>query len=60
MLYRGRYDVTDDEIVDVIRTLDRGRWEVGIHGSYDSYRGPDRLAYEKETPESVVGHEIAG
>lgn len=59
-LYAGRYDITDDEIVDVIRTLDRRGWEVGMHGSYDSYDDPDRLADEKATLEAILGHEVVG
>ncbi|MGQ3410663.1 polysaccharide deacetylase family protein [Natrinema sp. LN54] len=59
-LYAGRYDITDDEIVDAIRTLDRGGWEIGLHGSYDSYDDRDRLAAEKATLESILGHEIVG
>ena len=59
-LFAGRYDVRDEEFVDMIRTLDEGGWEVGLHGSYESYDDPERLRYEKETLEEVVGHEIAG
>lgn len=59
-LYAGRYDVTDDDIVDAIRTIDRGGWEVGLHGSYDSYDDRDRLSVEKATLESILGHEILG
>lgn len=59
-LYAGRYSITDPAIVDVIHTLDRGGWEVGLHGSYESYRDPDRLRAEKAALEAVVGHPIIG
>ncbi|MFP8890751.1 polysaccharide deacetylase family protein [Natrialbaceae archaeon A-CW2] len=59
-LFTGRYDITNEEIVDVIQTLDQGGWEVGLHGSYESYNDLERLRYEKETLESVVGHEVVG
>ena len=59
-LYTGRYDLTDTAIVEVIQQLDDGGWEVGLHGSYDSYRSPERLRYERERLESVIGHEILG
>ncbi len=59
-LFTGRYDITDDEIVDVIQVLDRGGWEVGLHGSYESYNDLERLQYEKETLETILGHEIIG
>ncbi|MFC6733671.1 polysaccharide deacetylase family protein [Haladaptatus sp. DYSN1] len=59
-LYAGRYDIHDPAIVDVIRRLDEGGWEVGLHGSYDSYNDFDRLKHEKETLEAILGHEIVG
>lgn len=59
-LFTGRYDITDEEIVDVIQALDEGGWEVGLHGSYDSYRDADRLENEKNQLEEILGKEIAG
>ena len=56
----GRYDVTADEIVDVIHRLDRGGWEIGLHGSYHSYADPERLAHEKAVLESVCASAIRG
>lgn len=56
----GRYDPGAPEIVDLMRRLERGGWEVGLHGSYDSYAEPDRLRYEKAALEAIVGHPIRG
>ncbi|MDL5360623.1 polysaccharide deacetylase family protein [Halalkalicoccus sp. NIPERK01] len=56
----GRYDVTAPEIREVIRRLDRGGWEVGLHGSYDSARDEERLRHEKGVLEGVLGHPIRG
>ena len=56
----GRYDIKSPEIVDAIRKLDAGGWEVGLHGSFDSYDDPDRLRYEKGVLEDILGHRIAG
>lgn len=56
----GRYDVTDPGIADVIERLDRGGWEIGLHGSYDSARDEGRLRHEKRTLEGVLGHEVRG
>lgn len=59
-LYAARYDVTGPRMAEVIADLDDGGWEVGLHGSYDSYRDRSRLAAEKRTLERVLGHEVAG
>ena len=59
-LFTGRYDVTDDEIATIIGELDRGGWEVGLHGSYESYEDGDRLRHEKTVLESVLGDEVIG
>lgn len=58
--YTGHYDITDPSIVDVIQTLDQGGWEVGLHGSFDSYVDPDRFAREKQELEDILGHPITG
>jgi len=59
-LYAGRYDIQDHAIRDVIRDLDTGGWEIGLHGSYTSYDDPERLRMEKTTLESIVGHQVVG
>ncbi len=59
-IFTGRYDITDEDIVDVIQTLDHRGWEVGLHGSYDSYKNKERLKYEKEQLEKILSHSIAG
>jgi len=59
-LYAGRYSLADPAIVDVIRDLDEGGWEIGLHGSYDSYRQKERLRYEKEVLEGIVGRRLRG
>lgn len=59
-LFTGRYDITDPEIVEIVRTLDDGGWEVGLHGSYESYDDRERLRYEKRVLESVLEGPIHG
>lgn len=56
----GRYDIAAPEIAGIIRRLDRGGWEIGLHGSYDSARDETRLRREKTTLEDVVGHAVRG
>lgn len=60
LLYLGRYDVRSSEMSDVITRLDEGDWEVGLHGSFGSYRDVRRLRYEKRVLESVLGHPVRG
>ena len=56
----GRYDLETSRIANVIETLDAGGWEVGLHGSYNSYDDPERLRYEKSKIERVLGHDVVG
>lgn len=56
----GRYDVEDDAMTDVIRRLDEGGWEVGLHGSYHSAVDPQQLRLEKDRLEAVLGHPVRG
>ncbi|WP_049999148.1 polysaccharide deacetylase family protein [Halococcus sediminicola] len=56
----GRYDVSAPRMAKVIRNLDAGGWEVGLHGSYDSYDDRERLATEKGMVERVLGHRLRG
>ncbi|MFC4357805.1 polysaccharide deacetylase family protein [Halobium salinum] len=60
MLHRGIYDVREPAIAEVIRDLDAGGWEVGLHGSYGSYDDRERLAHEKAVLEDVLGHPVRG
>jgi hypothetical protein len=59
-LYAGRYTLRDPAIRDLVTALDRGGWEVGLHGSYESYRDVSMLAAEKARLEAILGHEVAG
>ncbi|WP_049970220.1 polysaccharide deacetylase family protein [Haladaptatus cibarius] len=56
----GRYDLFDTDILDVLHELDDGGWEVGLHGSYDSYDDPDALREQKTALEAALGHTIRG
>jgi peptidoglycan/xylan/chitin deacetylase (PgdA/CDA1 family) len=56
----GRYDFNDSKVSEIIRWLDKNGWEIGLHGSYSSYRDLELLKKEKEQLENVVGHEIIG
>ena len=56
----GRYDLFDTAILDVLHELDDGGWEVGLHGSYDSYDDPDTLREQKTALEAALGHRVRG
>lgn len=56
----GYYSIFDDAIKKVIKKLDSGGWEIGVHGSYNSYRDIELLKKEKRDIESILGHEVKG
>lgn len=56
----GRYEVERKEMTELLGRLDEGGWEVGLHGSYDSFSNPDRLHMEKTTLETALGKEVSG
>jgi peptidoglycan/xylan/chitin deacetylase (PgdA/CDA1 family) len=60
VLFNGRYNIQDSRIVQVIKELERGGWEIGLHGSYYSANDAALLKMEKETLERIVGHKIIG
>ena len=59
-LYAGRYDILDPDVVAVMREIDERGWEVGLHGSYESYADRDLLEREKHTVEGILGHDVLG
>lgn len=59
-LYTDRYSIDDPDVVDLMRTLLDGGWEVGLHGSYESYREPNRLRAEKQALEATLGERVRG
>ncbi|MFC7137883.1 polysaccharide deacetylase family protein [Halobaculum litoreum] len=59
-LFAGRYDPRSPGVREAIRALDEGGWEIGLHGSYESFDDPERLRAEKATVESVLGRSVLG
>jgi len=59
-LYWGRYNIKDVKIVETMKRLDREGWEIGIHGSYNSYRDLKRLEEEKKLLEELLGKKVYG
>ncbi len=56
----GRYSWDDPRVSKMIRDLDSGGWEIGLHGSYNSYRDASLLSTEKSKLEEIIGHEVKG
>jgi peptidoglycan/xylan/chitin deacetylase (PgdA/CDA1 family) len=56
----GRYRFTDRSVAELIRALDAQGWEVGVHGSYNSYRSLELLRQEKASLEAVLGKPVLG
>lgn len=56
----GYYRIYDEPIKDIIRKLDSAGWEIGVHGSYNSYRDLELLKKEKKDIEGILGHEVNG
>jgi peptidoglycan/xylan/chitin deacetylase (PgdA/CDA1 family) len=56
----GYYDINMPKLKEVIRKLDTGGWEIGLHGSFDSYKDKALLKKEKEILEKILGKEVVG
>jgi len=54
------YNINNKKIVAVIRKLDKEGFEIGLHGSYLSYKNLGYLKEEKRILEKILGKEIIG
>jgi len=54
--YARKYDFRDPEIVSLMRKMMYEGWEVGLHGSFESYLNEEMLKSEKEELEGVLGN----
>jgi len=52
------YDFND--IKDAVRDLDKGRWEIGLHGTFDSTINRQSLLNEKMALEKILGKTVQG
>ena len=56
----GRYSLDKPDIKRIIRKFDAGGWEIGLHGSYNSYKNIKLLIDEKSILEDVLGKKVTG
>lgn len=56
----GYYNIFDPKIKKIIMDLDNQGWEIGLHGSYLSFKDIDLLRKEKCDLEGITGHPILG
>jgi peptidoglycan/xylan/chitin deacetylase (PgdA/CDA1 family) len=58
--YAGRYDIEASTIKEKIRKLEKTGFEIGVHGSFNSYNNAELLLAEKRTLESITGSGVTG
>lgn len=56
----GYYKITEPNIANIIRTLDSAGWEIGLHGSFESFRNIELLKNEKNLLERIVSKPVVG
>jgi peptidoglycan/xylan/chitin deacetylase (PgdA/CDA1 family) len=59
-LSQGRYSTDEKEVAAIIKKLDADNFEIGVHGSYNSYNNIELLHKEKEKLEKTLNKKIIG
>ncbi|WP_202320062.1 polysaccharide deacetylase family protein [Archaeoglobus neptunius] len=58
--YGRKFNIRDKKITELLKTLTSGGWEVGLHGSFESYRDFKKLKNELMVLEEVLGEKVCG
>ena len=45
-------------MAELIKTMDREGWEIGLHPSWNAHADLDEIIYQKQQLENVLGHSI--
>jgi peptidoglycan/xylan/chitin deacetylase (PgdA/CDA1 family) len=56
----GRYKLDDKNIIKIIKKLDTEGFEIGLHGSYNSFKDINLLKNEKKKLENILNKKIIG
>jgi hypothetical protein len=59
-IYCGRYDIETQIIQNKIRELHRMGFEIGVHGSFNSFLDAELLQLEKGKIESIIKSKVTG
>ncbi len=60
ILFWGRYNIRNSKIQSIISKLHTDGWEIGIHGSYNSYSDRQLFQSEKHILEGILGDRVYG
>lgn len=55
-----RYNINDQKIRKIMKEMHAGGWDIGLHGSYESYNNPVMLEKEKKILQNSLGEKIIG
>jgi peptidoglycan/xylan/chitin deacetylase (PgdA/CDA1 family) len=55
-----RYNWHSPDIASLMRSLEERGWEVGLHGSFDSFTNGEKIHQEKSELEQILGQTVTG
>jgi hypothetical protein len=60
ILYGGRYRIDSRDMMNIIKSLYNDGFDIGVHGSYRSYKNIELLAREKARLEEIISDKVYG